>query len=465
MDSDLQLSDLVAALRWRWRLIAIVTALAVLVVAVFMTVRSPSYSASADVLLLTERNRSAFDFTDATASRLAKVPESEVALLALAQPDPALPSDAEITYSIPDSTLPDNRETTDSIRFHVAADSRQRAAELANELAGNFVTQSLERDKQRLTSQLGQLGAAVAGQSAEVAMTARLERAEVSLALSELAALDGGARIIRSATIPSGADGPSRLQAIVTAAVLGLLLGVVAAAIREWASDVARDPQKVELATGYPVFASLPSPWSDPSRSKDPLPPNLTLQYRGFIDGLGLTSTESIPSILCLAATEASTDVGSFAIDVARIAERAGRLTTIIESSTNSSPTRLSRLCGVEVATPLEDLGLKTPKRQQQATPYPGLSYLRASTEWLGIASHDRIAELVNAWEGSRLIIVVGVAELEGDDLRPIAKHADAVVVIYSPNATSVESVRSVGQKMQLAGASRLEFVSIGVHH
>ena len=277
-DETIQLRDQVGVLRRRWRVVAI-TCLLVVAVGVAITLLQPRvYVAQSVVLIepdpligavsLTEENVATEAIDVKSFETLRRVVET----LGLSDDPSDLAEDVTVT---PDDT------GAAVITITVARGDAEEAAAIANELATTYLDVSgaeatadlidigerlleLEADIVNLNNQLQ--SAPGPAQSADLRAERDRTIAERSVLLETRAALnfsqstaDGRGAIVTPATAPDGPSSPQPVRNIGLALLVGLLLGVGIAYLRDYFDDVVRNDRALEEALpGVPVLARIP---------------------------------------------------------------------------------------------------------------------------------------------------------------------------------------------------------------
>jgi succinoglycan biosynthesis transport protein ExoP len=254
-------------LRRRWRVIALVPAVAVAISLVLGLQAQKEYDATAKLVVNpsnqvnallnpSSANPSADPERDLNTevSRIKTFPLAEAVRrdLRLRETDKALL--AQVTTSI--------EGTTNVVDIKVRDTDPARAAALANAFATRYVVVR-EKDARRAfqqaatqaRDQLESLPPAERSSPQGLQLASRLHELEVDSTLQT-----GNAEVIQRATTPTSAASPRVLFGAGLAALLGLVLGVVAAAVLELLDRRVKDEEDVDLITGLPTLASIPQP-------------------------------------------------------------------------------------------------------------------------------------------------------------------------------------------------------------
>lgn len=281
-DDVISLQDYLTVLRRRfWLVLATVVLVTVSAVSVAFT-QTPVYEADTEVVVEPVRRTQ-----DATLEEL------------LAPSGTAVQTERLIVTSRPVAErvaaqldLPDTRAALRDVRVEAVSDTRvvrvivsdtdpAAAAARADAFAASYLEhkrdQALEgllAARSNLDSRAGDLRASVAeldeddgaDEAERDALLAQL--AQVTAQLAELGdggqALTGGGSVLTPAEVPTTPVSPRPLRTGALAVVLGLLLGVGLAFLRDHFDDVVRDEGDFKRATGgRPVLGRVPT-WSDP---------------------------------------------------------------------------------------------------------------------------------------------------------------------------------------------------------
>lgn len=290
MDQDLvRLQDHLAVFRRRWRLIALCAALAILAGLAFAFSQTKMYSGTATVLLQPQQT---LDGTTSNNSGVIMEPE-EVATQADVIASVAV---AERVVDDLDLNVRDPQDLLDDITVTVVEDKRvvevsalERRPKLAVDVANSFAEQYIEYVEARATESAvavqdsinralekvdGQLdnvddllddatGAdrqeLKAREAGLLFKRSQYETQLATLAASQATPLPGGEVLLR-AEMPTSPAEPQPIRTALLALVIGLLVGVGVAYLRDRLDDAVRDEQRLRSAIGgRPILASIPS--------------------------------------------------------------------------------------------------------------------------------------------------------------------------------------------------------------
>jgi Mrp family chromosome partitioning ATPase/capsular polysaccharide biosynthesis protein len=283
-------SYLSIARRQRWVIIEAVVVVALLA-AVFAALQPNTYRATARVLLraddLNEADSNAYYYD---ADRYVAIQSDIVksrAVLDAAADDLGRTSGAALGRKVSVA----QKGTTDILEISAADGRPEEARDIANGVAnayidnrtddalGNLEAVSAQLDEQlaALRRQIADYDARISQRAAEAAFTGGAVRDDVLEAASEAASLQyqtvfsrqqelqvdiglkrAGATLLAEAGTPRVPTGSGPIKSAVFGAVVGLLLGIGIALLREQLDDRAKSRAELERVTGLPVLAELP---------------------------------------------------------------------------------------------------------------------------------------------------------------------------------------------------------------
>jgi capsular exopolysaccharide synthesis family protein len=506
------------AFRHRWRTVLAGIAVCTAVAVAFTLTRQQTYESSADVLVLTDASTGLFAFDHTIESDLLRSAASE---LQIAQSDRfreaaavRLTFDAAVDVSLPE---PISSDTVRSVLRITARDSSAGQAQAAAQnsadsyvslrAADELSTAAARRDL--VTDRLGRLTAErndlrlpivelreqrgstsdrlvveridreIAEAEADVAGTIAALDAEISAARLDLIdieqaidAFDGGAtgsRVITAAPLPSNPVSPDVPRNVIVGMVAGLLVGLVAAMVRERRDTGARNPADVARAADTPMIGSIPEL---PRQSGAPggvtpfaeLPADHVNSYAAVVDAARSGVVDDLRSIAVIADTP-GVGATQTAVNIGQAEAMRGRSVCIIDASFDRS--------GVATRLGLRDEG-------------PGLADLLARHATLEDAiapsdTHDlhvigignvvpssaadlastRLQVLIAQLMERYGLIVVDIPPLAGPvDASGAAASCDGVVVVYNAASSRLDDIARTAASIRSAGAVPLGFIS-----
>lgn len=284
---SVDLRDYWSIARRRWRLITVMVVIGGLAGAAYSIDRGHSYTATAEVVVQPVTQGPLNQSTQAT-SQVNMITEQAIAqsgpVIQQAANKLGVPS-SELESEAPDKlsvTVPANTLTTSTmLQISWQANSRGAAQQGADafasaylsyrhqELAGQIVALegALQRQASSLRTQIAQISGQLNGASSESArqtLTIRLNQlsSQAGTAETQLAALptysDSGGSMV-PAVLPDKPSGVGRSALLGIGLILGLLVGLAVAFVRDLLDDRIRDAAQLEQCLDAPVLAVMPS--------------------------------------------------------------------------------------------------------------------------------------------------------------------------------------------------------------
>jgi polysaccharide biosynthesis transport protein len=281
-DDTISLKDYLVVLR-RQRVIVLVTVVLVVVAALAVSfMQTPIYEAESEVVVEPVRRTQ-----DVTLEELL-LPQSNVV-----QTERLVVTSRPVAERVVEELgLPDTTTATDRIRVEAVADTRvmrivashpdpNAAAETADAFAVAYLDHKRDQAVEGLLAARADLDERAESLRAEIAAldeadeVDEVERGALLTQLSQLAAqgaelgdaagaVTGGGSVLTPAEIPDSPVSPRPLRTGALAIVLGALLGVGLAFLRDHVDDVIRDESDFKRATGdRPILGRVPR-WNDP---------------------------------------------------------------------------------------------------------------------------------------------------------------------------------------------------------
>lgn len=276
-DEPIQLRDQVGVLRRRWLVIVATVLVCVALGAAYIALATPTYVATAEVLLGAPSRAEGTTLTSeqvATEARAVTVADAVTEVIESMQLDEA-PSDLVETVTVePDPS------GASVLSITATRNDPTEAADIANALAEQYLTadsdrldarvQNLDAEisliKDRVLGLKEQLESATApSESAALRSTIALSNADrralVAARTGFLLVSDGtsqNAEIVTPATPPGSPSSPRVIPTLVLAGVLGLLLGLGLAYLRHYFDDSVRDARDATTAARRPIVGRIP---------------------------------------------------------------------------------------------------------------------------------------------------------------------------------------------------------------
>jgi polysaccharide biosynthesis transport protein len=362
---------------------------------------------------------------------------------------------ARLSQSFAESYLAYRRDQTIERALAAAEDLEARTAtirERLNEIAternrtqNQDTLAALDQEQQALLTQLGQI---VAQQSA-------LSSAQIVGA--------GGGSIIRPAEVPGSPASPKPLRNLALAIVLGGMLGVGVAFLRDFMDDALRSDEEAMRATGRPVLGHIPRWASTPgSQSRaitliEPASP-ASEAFRTLRTNLRFLAVDSPIESLLVTSTLPEEGKTTIAANVAVAAARAGTRVLLVGADLRK-PT-IHHLFGMSGVRGLSDV-LAQEIPLSEAIRDVGVTNLRVvpggdippnPTEML---SSGRMQEFIaQAAEVADLVIYDGPPLLGLADALELAPRMDAVLLVVDLGTTGRSAVRASADRLAGVGAN-----------
>lgn len=484
-DDELHLGDYLEILRRRWLTIAIAVVL-VVGAAVALSARTEArYRAEARVSVSTTAAQDRLDPSSGStnAQTLQRRLENELELARSDDVEQA--AEAAVGGSFDASVRADS--DSDTLVFSATALSADEAAERANAYAAAFVAERTSSTADELDAATATLNARLADIEAErddileqiddgaderrfSAQLAALDSEEATLRsslreikIAEDLAAAGSATVTRAATPPSAPFEPAWSRNVALALVVGLVLGVGAALLRETLDGTIRTKDALEAATGRPTLGLLPKP--GPGKAAD-RPVLVTASAGAFVEGM-----RSLRSSLLFARDDAKTSVFAFTspspaegktttvVNLALSLARAGHSVVLVDADLRRP--RAGEACGVDLHAPgLADAltgrtGLQL--HSEQVTGEQLFEVLPAGIDVpdpAEVLASPGFQALVDHLRSMFEIVVLDTAPvLPVADALAVAAAADATVVVARSGETNAKQAEAAMELLERADA------------
>jgi capsular exopolysaccharide synthesis family protein len=364
---------------------------------------------------------------------------------------------AALSQAFADSYLEFRREQAMERALSAASDLegrmatiRERLEEIAAEREDTDDPEeesALDQEQDALLTQLGQLSAQFAALRSEERMTA------------------GGGEVIRPAEVPAGPSSPQPMRNLALALVLGGMLGVGFAFLRDFLDDAIRSDEEAVRATGRPVLGHIPA-WSGNGRGDravtlmEPASPAAEA-FRTLRTNLRFLAVEQPIRSLIVTSAQAGEGKTTVAANLAVAAARSGSRVMLIGADMRK-PT-IHRLFGISAGRGLSDI-LSGEVSFADAIRDVGVTNLRVvtsgdippnPTELL--ASGRMQAFIAQASELADLVIYDGPPLLGVADALELAPRMDASLLVVDVgnarrSAVKASAERLAGINAHLAG-------------
>lgn len=262
-----RLRELIAVLRRRWRLIACVTLLATGAALAVSLHSEKQYDATSKLLL---RESEPIDaLLDRPNGAGAADPEREtntkVALIKLEAVAEAVSKRLSLRRPASDLLGQVSTEvegTSDIVAITVRDRSPRLAAAIANGFAQEYVAFRLRSARAGLDEAANLARSRIASLSEEERLSAEGRQLQARLRELEIASSlqTGGAEIVRRASVPTDPAVPKPMFTAVLGLLLGFVLAIGIAVLRELLDRRLKSEEDVQAAFGLPILATIPKP-------------------------------------------------------------------------------------------------------------------------------------------------------------------------------------------------------------
>lgn len=438
------------------RLLVIVVVLAALAGSVaWLTLRSPDYTATAQ-LLVTPLPQDDDTFLGVSLIRDSGDPTRTVQTAAtqISTPEAATVAARRIGNGYSSSSVLDAVEVepegeTNILAVTATAEGAGLAATVANEFARAALSVRQDELKKQIDGRIAQLRARQAELQGNTGETA----AALTERLNQLESVRNGAdptlQLSKEATVPGSPDGPPPALVMVLALIAGLALGAGAAVLSELLNRRIRDEEEAVALFPLPILARVPVlPRRMRRRSRKPwhMPPQVREAFRTMI--LQLTRDEEPRRVIMI--TSASTGDGktSSAINLAVSLAAAGHSTILMDFDIRKPD--VARSLGSADVTPLASLLALNENQPSQLEDFLTVAPLVPSLKVLATGAgpsgdgalvetlNRRLPDLIVQARDLAEFVVLDTAPLgEVSDALRIADEVDAIVLVTRPGNTN----------------------------
>lgn len=320
--------------------------------------------------------------------------------------------------------------------------------ELADPASGTSA-EELEQRQARLEQRLAsveQQRTALQGTASQLELTAELLR-------------EGSASVTQAASVPSAPYTPQVLRNVALALMVGLILGVGLAFLREYLDDSVRTKEDVELASGQPVLALLPFvPEAEAAdqpylvTAEDPQSPPAEA-YRSLRTTIRFIGVDRPVNVIVVTSSRAGEGKSTITANMAVTLARAGQRTLVIDGDLRKP--RLHRFFGLDnragfttalVDGPLDEALHEVPEFGRLAIMPSGVVPTDPA-ELLASGRTDALFERLAPHFD--VILVDSPPVLPVSDALVLSRIATAVVLVTSSHKTSK---RDVHRSIELLG-------------
>jgi tyrosine-protein kinase len=282
------------------------------------------------------------------------------------------------------------------------------------------------------------------------ALLQRVQRDRIGLATIRLVELD-------KATLPTSPVFPRKKLTLLVAVLLGLILGIAAAILRENLATKIETPEELERVAGVPVFGEIPS---EPGFTRVHEAADLDdTRMRAAQESLRdlrtnlLFSAGEVRSIV-LASPQGSHGKTTISFGLAVTLARAGTRTLLIDGDLRKG--RMPEMLGIP-RTPglMEVLNGTRVEEVIQHTQLENLDVLPGGTRGgdpVELLTAEFPALLNKLEELYETIVIDGTPLVPISDARILARFADATLVVASANRATRRQVRTAIERLSLIG-------------
>ena len=476
-----------ATLRRQWLLAALVVLTATVVGFVVASAKTPSYEATAQILL--DRQ----DPVDALLGTSAPSPDPERDLNTSVQLVGLQPIASRVGRIIGSAESPEALLR----RVHVAADGNsdivsitardgdpRRAALIANAFASEYsrfrtvssragIEAALEEARQRLRD----LPPSDQNSGFARRLTDEVRRLQILAAFQT-----GGVQVVRHAAAPLAPSGMTPRKAAMVAAVLGVLLACGLVVVITRTDDRLHDENDVERAVGLPVLASIPRPGSarlgttrnDRGRTDD----ETDAAYLTLAARLGYGKAGAAPRVVLLTSPDDTASASSVGLELAAALRAISRSAIAIEADLREPcwAAELDLDPSVGLARVLlgegtfESARLPVPEGLIGSAPSPddGAAWVVpagppvARPETL-LAGNAMAALVEEAWGCHDFVLIAAPPMTQEGATLAIAALCDGALLVLRPGWTTDESARRAERSLGDVGVALLGAVFTAV--
>jgi polysaccharide biosynthesis transport protein len=208
-----------------------------------------------------------------------------------------------------------------------------RAAALANLVAREYIAFRREADREKVRSaqqllqeRLAQLPPADSASSIGAALRERSSQLDVLASLQT-----GNAELVQPAEPPSSPSSPRPLRDTVLAGIVGLLLGLLLAVVRDRLDRRLRDAAEIEETFRRPILASIPVGRALAKSRVTELPPMTSEAFRMLRANLLYFNIDRDVKSVLITSASAGEGKSTVAVNLAMAAARTGTRTLLLE--------------------------------------------------------------------------------------------------------------------------------------
>jgi len=486
-DDAVELRDQVGALRRRWRTVAVTVAVALGIALLVSFFQTPLYVASTEVQLGPPDAETSLT-AEQVATETSEVTSSD-SLVQVIDDLGLQESDDELRESV--TVEPDDSGAA-VLTISASRTDSDEAAAIANEVAETYLEMSESRDLERavvIDEQIDQANIRIAkirGQITNSAATGlqltrlrseleqkQSEREFLADARANIAISDAGGMVLDPADPPSSPSSPKPLRTAGLAAVIGLLLGVGFAYLRDYFDDVVRDERGLRSSVpGLPVLGRIPHWRRSTTQPATLRAPNdrsteayrtMGVNVRTLLDGwqtdrpAGKGRDDGGRVLLVTSATQAEGKT-STAVNLAVVASQAGLRVVLVDAHIRSPA--VGEVLKLNGEPGLTDL-LADSATVRQSLVGVGLEKLLVlpsgngtsptAPELLAMPQRARLMEHLST--EADLVVIDSAAVLGVADALEVAKDADLTVLAVRVGVSRGRQMTAALQRLEQVGA------------
>lgn len=327
--------DYLRAVLQRWRLVALIVALCAATALAVSLSSEKLYDATALLLLRTQEPTDALNSTGGGSSR---DPErdlnTEVELIKVGPTADLVRATLELDRSrddLLDQVEVTTSSTSDLVELRVRDPDPVLAARIANSFADAYVQSRVDSARERYREaadlakrQLLALSSAERATAQGVELQARQRDLAIAAGLQT-----GGAKVVRSASVPTTASQPRPKTTTAIGLFLGLVLGIGAALALNLIDRRMKNELEVEQLFDMPILAAIPRPARRTTGFDDPAQREA---YGLLAANLRLGSVENDNDVIMITSPSPGDGKTSVTIGVARAYARLGLSVVVIEA-------------------------------------------------------------------------------------------------------------------------------------
>lgn len=447
--------------RRKWVVIATVVVVVALAVA-YSLVKSPTYDATASVLVPQQQpnsalNVSASQLQDPSALQRQLADEQQ-----FAQGD-AVKAAARQTLGYPASVTVGSSTTSDVLTFKASSGDKVAAAAIANAYAKAYISAHRANQVAQYTQQITALQDSIASLRAKQASLspsdpqyAALQQSISTLAQSveqtqaeTQVVSQVGPTVVNAAVVPSSPSSPKPLRNSVIAVFVGLILGIGLAFLRERLDDALTSREAAQRIGGNrPILGLIPRVDSWHAKDSHPLalvedPRSVVSEaYRTLRTGIQFVGIDNPHKVIAITSAKPGEGKTTLTANLAQSFARAGQKVIVVSADLRRP--RIHEFFAFDSSPGLTSILLGKSQLGEALHPVAedeGLSVLPSGPippNPAEILAHNRLVDLVGTLaEQADLVLIDCPPVLPVTDALLLSRLADGVLVLASVRSTS----------------------------